>query len=168
MEAYKELFRHKRNEEKRHEAISCFQAVWTEANIFGRLHGDKIRWNVTPHPLFLPKEHGSWLVPPIRINRLSQSPDPEANFVAHPDFGARIDDFLNDIATHWRPPDQERSDISPDRGAQPADTQLPHRSPVERPTRLSPTTTESAQNQQRQQAGTRVKSRNKRKCTRKH
>lgn len=29
IEAYKELFRHARNEEKRQELISCFQEVWT-------------------------------------------------------------------------------------------------------------------------------------------
>jgi hypothetical protein len=37
MEAYKELFRHKRNEEKRQEIISCFQTIWTKENIFGKL-----------------------------------------------------------------------------------------------------------------------------------
>ena len=34
MEAYKELFRHKRNEEKRQEVISCFQQIWTKEQIF--------------------------------------------------------------------------------------------------------------------------------------
>ena len=44
MEAYKELHRHKRNEEKRQEQISCFQKVWTQFNIFGRLSGTNIKW----------------------------------------------------------------------------------------------------------------------------
>ena len=44
MEAYKELFRHARNEEKRQELISCFQQVWTAANIFGRARGNDIKW----------------------------------------------------------------------------------------------------------------------------
>ena len=53
MEAYQELFRHKRNEEKQQEAISCFQEVWTAANIFGRLQGGaKIQWNLTPNQYF--------------------------------------------------------------------------------------------------------------------
>ena len=103
MEAYKELFRHKRNEEKRQEAIACFQAVWTASSIFGRLSGDTIRWNLTPHSLFLPRELGAWLTPPIRIRRLSPSPDPDATFVAQPNFEDRIDDFLNEIASNWRP-----------------------------------------------------------------
>lgn len=103
MEAYKELFRHKRNEEKRQDAIACFQEVWTTSSIFGRLHGDTIRWNLTPHQLFLPRELGAWLAQPIWIRRLSPSPDPEANFVAQPNFGAQIDNFLNEVASNWQP-----------------------------------------------------------------
>ena len=34
MEAYKELFRHKRNEEKRQELINCFQQIWTQEHIW--------------------------------------------------------------------------------------------------------------------------------------
>ena len=59
MEAYKELFRHKRNEEKRQEVISCFQQIWTKENIFGRLQGNTIKWNIVPPQEFLPKETGS-------------------------------------------------------------------------------------------------------------
>lgn len=103
MEAYKELFRHKRNEEKRHEAIACFQAVWTAENVFGRIQGDTIRWNLTPNLNFLPRDLGAWMAPPIRINRLSPSPDPEADFMAHPNLGVRIDEFLGEIASNWRP-----------------------------------------------------------------
>ena len=66
MEAYKELFRYKRNEEKRQEAISCFQQIWTMKNIFGRLHNN-IKWNITPPPEFLPKELAAWTTPPIGI-----------------------------------------------------------------------------------------------------
>jgi hypothetical protein len=107
MEAYKELFRHKRNEKKRREAISCFQAVWTQENIFGRLQGDKIKWNLTPHQSFLSKELGAWLVPPIRIIRRSPSPDLEAEFVAQPNLADHIDNFIQGIAANWGPPAQD-------------------------------------------------------------
>lgn len=49
MEAYKELSRHKRNEEKKQELITCFQKSWTTTGIFGRLSGTIIKWNLTPH-----------------------------------------------------------------------------------------------------------------------
>lgn len=60
MEAYKELHRHKRNEEKRQEQISCFQKIWTTSNIFGKLRGADIKWQLTPPQEFLPQllEHG--------------------------------------------------------------------------------------------------------------
>ena len=94
MEAYKELFRHKRNEEKHQEIITCFQQIWTEAKVFGRLQGSTIKWNITPPEEFLPKELGAWTTPPIRINRLSPSPDLEAKFTARPDFANLVDNFL--------------------------------------------------------------------------
>ena len=103
MEAYKELFRYKRNEEKRHEAIECFQNIWTAGNIFGRLQDGTIKWNLTPNVHFLPRDLGAWLVRPIRINRLSESPDPEADFMAQSNLADHIDNFLQEIATHWRP-----------------------------------------------------------------
>ena len=113
MEAFKELFHHKRNEEKRQEAIECFQTVWTNANIFGRRHEDSIRWNLTPHQKFLPKELGTWLTPPIRIIRQSPSPEPEAEFVAQPNLEEHIDDFLQGIAANWRPrPPEESSEAA--------------------------------------------------------
>lgn len=65
MEAYKKLFRHHRNEEKRQEMISCFQKIWTQAEIFGRLRGNEIKWNLTPHKEFLPVELGAWNAQPI-------------------------------------------------------------------------------------------------------
>lgn len=104
MEAYKALFRHKRNEEKRQEAITCFQQIWTAENIFGRLQGSTIKWNVTPHPEFLPRELGAWIVPPIRINRLSPSPDMEAEFTARPDFANLVDAFVRGVGNNWQPP----------------------------------------------------------------
>ena len=103
MEAYKELFRYKRNEEKRQEAISCFQQIWTAENIFGRLHNDTIKWNVTPPPEFLPKELAAWMEPPIRINRLSPSPDIEADFVAQSDFQNLVDEFLRSVGDACQP-----------------------------------------------------------------
>lgn len=69
MEAYKELFRHARNEEKRQKMISCFQKVWTEVEIFGRLKNGDIKWNLIPHREFLPVDLGAWNATPIRINR---------------------------------------------------------------------------------------------------
>ena len=56
MEAYKELFRHKMNEEKQQEMITCFQQVWTASNIFGRMGNSGIRWNVLPHQEFLTRD----------------------------------------------------------------------------------------------------------------
>jgi hypothetical protein len=86
MEAYKELFRHKRNEEKRHELISCFQLVWTANNIFGRMREGDIRWHLTPPKEFLPEDLAAWTTTPIRIHRTSPSPDVEADFAARSDF----------------------------------------------------------------------------------
>lgn len=106
IEAYKELFRHKRNEEKRQELISCFQKVWTASDIFGRLRGEEIKWNLTPHQEFLPKELVAWNTTPIRIHRLSPSPDAEEEFTARADFSTLVDDFLQDVARNWRPPQQ--------------------------------------------------------------
>ena len=104
MEAYKELFRHKRNEVKRQEVISCFQQIWTAENLFGRLQRDTIKWNITPPQEFLPRELGAWTVPPIRINRLSPSPDIEAEFAARPDFANLVDEFLQNVGDSWQPP----------------------------------------------------------------
>ena len=103
MEAYKELFRYKRNEEKRQEAISCFQQIWTAGSVFGRLQNRNIKWNITPPPEFLPKELGAWTVPPILINRLSPSPDLEAEFVARPDFANLVDEFIQGSGANWQP-----------------------------------------------------------------
>lgn len=82
IEAYKELFRYKRNEEKWHEMISSFQEIRTHAEIFGRMRAGDLKWNLTPHKDFLPAELGAWNAAPIHINRLSPSPDPEAEFTA--------------------------------------------------------------------------------------
>lgn len=97
MEAYKEIFRIPRNEEKKQELVSCFQKVWSQAKIFGRIRGGDLKWHLTPHPVFLPIELGAWNSLPIRINRLSPSPDPEAEFAAREDFAERVDDFLQGI-----------------------------------------------------------------------
>ena len=114
MEAYKELFRHKRNEEKRQELISCFQKIWTAENMFGRLQGSNIKWNITPPQEFLPRELGAWTVPPIRINRLSPSPDIEAEFVARADFGNLVDDLLRNAGNLWQPPQENESVAEPE------------------------------------------------------
>lgn len=98
MEAYKEFFRHDRNEEKRQELISCFQKVWTASSIFGRLRNGDIKWNLTPNKEFLPEELGAWNAAPILIRRLSPSPDLEEEFVNREDFSQLVDDFLHGIA----------------------------------------------------------------------
>ena len=117
MEAYKELFRHKRNEVKRQEVICCFQQIWTAENVFGRLQGDTIRWNVTPPQEFLPKELGAWTVPPIRINRLSPSPDLEAEFTARHDFANLVNDFVQSVGNNWQPPPERAAEEVPDNEA---------------------------------------------------
>jgi hypothetical protein len=98
MEAYRELFRHARNEEKRQEAIACFRTVWTASNIFGRLQQGDIKWNLTPHKEFLLEFLAAWTAPPIRIHRLSPSPDTDAELAARPDFGNLVDSFIQNIA----------------------------------------------------------------------
>ena len=103
MEAYRELFRHKRNEEKKQELISCFQQVWTQGHIFGRLRNGEIHWNLTPHAAFLPEDLSAWNATPIRIQRLSPSPDLEAKFVVRPDFNRLVDDFLQEAVNDWQP-----------------------------------------------------------------
>ena len=115
IEAYKELFRHKRNEEKRQELISCFQQIWTASNIFGRLRGEEIKWNITPPDVFLPRELGAWLVPPIRVHRPSPSPNPEATFTARPDFPDLVSKLVNNIGNNLRPhvAEEARSPVSP-------------------------------------------------------
>lgn len=124
LEAYKELFRHKRNEEKRQEVIFCFQQIWTTENIFGRLQGDTIKWNITPHQEFLPRDLGAWTVPPIRINRLSPSPDLEAEFVARLDSTDLVEEFLQNAGDQWHPPstlaseDEPLHDTSPEESIQ--------------------------------------------------
>lgn len=100
MEALKELHRHKRNEEKRQEQIACFQKIWTASNIFGRMQGAEIKWHLTPPKEFLPQALAAWMAPPIRINRLSPSPDLEAEFTAQPDFQARVQEFLDEIGNN--------------------------------------------------------------------
>ena len=131
MEAYKELFRHARNEEKRHELISCFQKVWTSANIFGRMSNGDIRWNLTPHPMFLPADIGAWNAIPIHIQRPSPSPDVEAEFVARPDFGQLVEDFLQEAANQWQPhpPSPEQGSDREQDG--PAHTPIPQHNPGE-------------------------------------
>jgi hypothetical protein len=101
MEVYKELFRHKRNEEKRQEAINRFQQIWTAESMFGRMQGNTIKWNITPPQEFLPRELGAWTVPPIRIHRLSPSPDIEAEFVARLNFNTLVDNFLQSVGNNW-------------------------------------------------------------------
>ena len=67
------------------------------------MQGNTIKWNITPHQEFLPGELGAWTVPPIRINRLSPSPDIEAEFVARSNFDALVDNFLRSVGSNWQP-----------------------------------------------------------------
>lgn len=122
MEAYKELFRHKRNEEKRQQIITCFQQIWTASNTFGRLRGTQIKWNLTPPQEFLPKELAAWTATPIRIHRLSPSPDAEEEFAARADFANQVDDFLQEVAQQWRPaaPGDQEPEVRPSNPASPS------------------------------------------------
>ena len=115
IEAYKELHRHKRNEEKRQEQIACFEEIWTTANIFARRQNTEIKWHLTPPSDFLPQALAAWMAPPIRINRLSPSPDLEADFTAQPDFQTRVQEFLDEIANNLHPHtnSHENSDLEP-------------------------------------------------------
>ena len=112
MEACKELSRQKWNEEKRQEIITCFQTIWTTANIFGHLGAARIKWNVTPHLDFLPKELGAWMTPPIRIHKLSQCPDSEADFAARLDFSDFVHNFVQGIGANWQPTMQSNDNLN--------------------------------------------------------
>ena len=46
------------------------------------------------------------MVPPIRVQRTSPSPAPEANFAARPDFPDLVNDFVDGIGNAWQPPAQ--------------------------------------------------------------
>ena len=112
MEAYKELFRHKRNEEKRHEMITCFQQIWTQSNIFGRMSNLGIKWHVTPHQEFLTRDLGAWTTPPLRVIRTSPSPDIDAEFTTRPDFQTLVQAFVQNIANNI-PPQPLRQTYNP-------------------------------------------------------
>lgn len=113
MEAYKELFKHKRNEEKTQQNIHCFQTIWTTAEIFGRLGNSGIKWNLTPHLEFLPQDLGAWTAQPIQIHRPSPSPDIEAEFTARQDLPDLVEEFLQGIGRNWQPPQEEPRVNSP-------------------------------------------------------
>lgn len=149
MEAYRKLFRHARNEQKRQELISCFQQVWTQAQIFGRLQNGDIKWNITPPTAFLPEDLGAWNATPIRIQRLSPSPDLDAEFVARPDFNRMVDDFLQEVAHDWQPassaspphsPLQEKVPPSPDLRNEQEGSQEPAHEPASQPEQQAPGT----------------------------
>ena len=135
MEAYKELFRYKRNEEKRQEAINCFQQIWTAGNVFGRLHNNSIKWNLTPPSEFLPAELAAWTATPIRVSRLSPSPDVEAKFVARPDFTHLVDEFLRSVGEDWQPaatsPEIHRQQVNSPPPLFSPDNQLHHEAPTD-------------------------------------
>lgn len=114
MEAYKELFKHQRNEERRHEIIHFFQIIWTKAKIFRRLGRLGIKWNLIPHPEFLLKDLGAWTARPIQIHQASQSPDGEAEFTARPDFQNRVNDFIQNIGRNWHPPPNNPNKETPE------------------------------------------------------
>ena len=66
----------------------------------GRMREGDLKWNLTPHKEFLPEALGAWNAQPIRIQRLSPSPDLEAEFTAREDFSDLVDNFLQGISTH--------------------------------------------------------------------
>ena len=153
MEAYKELHRHKRNEEKRQQQIDCFQKVWTQGNIFGRMSVSGLKWHLTPSQDFLPQELGAWTIPPIRIHRASPSPDFEAEFVAQPDFDVQIQNFLSDIGNNYPLPTQTetktRADSQGHRNQASQDPQLQERISPAHPCSRNQEEEESDTNDQR-------------------
>lgn len=102
-----------KEQKKRQELMTCFQKVWTIANLFGRASRGSIRWNLTPPQVFLPKEFGAWIAQPIRIHHLLPSPNPNAKFTARMDLENLIDDFLQEAASTWRPPSHKGESRSP-------------------------------------------------------
>ena len=58
---------------------------------------------------FLPVELGAWNSSPIRINRLSPLPDPEAEFLARPDPSDIINDFIQEVSNNRNPPAPEEA-----------------------------------------------------------
>jgi hypothetical protein len=99
------IFCHKKNEENCQKFINYFQKICMNVNIFGKQSGVGIKWNLTLHPAFLPKNLGALIVPPIRIHRLFLSPDMEAEFIARTDFPNVVHNFVQNIGSIWRPPD---------------------------------------------------------------
>jgi hypothetical protein len=53
-----------------------------------------LNWNLTPHKDFLPIKLSAWNTTPIRMNMLSPSPNPEAEFTARSDFPDIVEDFI--------------------------------------------------------------------------
>jgi hypothetical protein len=54
--------------------------------------------------------HGAWMVPPIRIHRLSPSPDLDAKFTAQPDFQERVQSFVDEIGNNFPLSPRRQSD----------------------------------------------------------
>jgi len=104
MEAYKKIFKHKRNEEKHREMVACFQQIWIASNIFGRLSWNNIKWNITLHQEFLLAALGAWNAPSIRIHRRSPTLDLEADLAPRPDFEQFVEEFIPDATNNWQPP----------------------------------------------------------------
>ena len=77
--------------------MDCRKHVWPTP-------GNTIKWNITLPQVFLQRELGAWNVRPIRINRLSSSPDIEVEFASRPDFANMVDEFLQSVGNTWQPP----------------------------------------------------------------
>lgn len=76
-----------------------------------------LKGNLTPHKDFLLEELGAWNAQPIRIQRLSPSPDLEAKFTAQKDSEDLIDAFIQGIGNNHNPRSentQEMDNISQD------------------------------------------------------
>lgn len=79
------------------------------------------------------------MVPPIRIHRLSPSPDLDAEFTAQPDFQERVQAFLDEIGNNFplspnRQPDPPAMQPDPTGHQQPEAAASPQRAPEGHPT----------------------------------
>lgn len=104
---------------------------------------------------------------PIRINRLSPSPDPEAEFMAQPNLEEHIDDFLQGIAADWRPasPEEEapqETDPSPHRHVLNEEEDLTQHKVLDPDDRTPNNSTARQDNEEPRK----ISSRNKKKCHR--
>lgn len=102
------------------------------ANIFGRLNGPDIKWNLTLPANFLPQNLGAWMAPPITIHRMPPSPNYEVEFTTQTDFPDRVQEFLDEIGNNYHvpahsDPEEKQEGASPASGSSQATQDQPNR-----------------------------------------